>query len=102
MREVAYTRESVDKCWCGQCPVQAQSACANERYAESEDTLERGEMPTPGKLPGLYCAIGEATCDDLSITNRCFCPQCLIWGESALAGNHYCALGKPLPASQMM
>ena len=92
MRPVEYTRENVDKCWCGSCPVQAASTCARDLYEASKDAPE---MPPPEAMPGLYCATGHATCGDLALVNLCNCPACLVWGENGLRGNHYCELGAP-------
>jgi hypothetical protein len=88
--KVAYTQENIDKCWCGSCPVQADSACAKELYEKSkgEETL-----PPPEQLGGLYCSTGKATCQDLKLANLCSCPACLVWAENGLAHSHYGALG---------
>lgn len=90
MSRVAYTRENVDKCWCGSCPVQINSKCARELYEASKG---RDELPRPDKLGGLYCSTGTAVCKDLSFVNLCNCPACQVWGENGLAGNHYCEHG---------
>jgi len=90
MRTVAYTRENVEKCWCGSCPVQAQSACARDLYEASKDTED---LPSPERLGGLYCSTGKTICSDVTFVNLCNCPACLVWGEHALAGNHYCQQG---------
>lgn len=92
MAQVAYTWENVDKCWCGQCPVQSQSDCAKGKYEEAKDAEE---MPPVGELPGLYCATGKATCDDINGVARCYCAECLVWAENGLSANHYCVLGAP-------
>jgi len=90
MAKVAYAKENVEKCWCGSCPVQAKSECARELYVSSKASEQ---LVPPESLPGLYCASGHATCDDLKFVNMCNCPACLVWGENELRGNHYCALG---------
>ncbi|HSK47900.1 MAG TPA: DUF2769 domain-containing protein [Coriobacteriia bacterium] len=93
MKEVEYSQENVAKCWCGQCPVQKESDCAKDRYAKAKEQLAGGAMPEPDQMPGLYCATGKATCPDLNPMERCLCAQCLVWGESGLVSNHFCALG---------
>jgi hypothetical protein len=90
---VAYTQENIDKCWCGQCPVQVGSKCAAELYSAFKDS---GRLPAPERLGGLYCSTGKAICDDLSITNLCNCPGCLVWAENGLSANHFCALGSAI------
>jgi hypothetical protein len=90
MAAVAYTQDNIDKCWCGQCPVQIGSQCAKDLYEASKDS---GELPEPECLGGMYCATGEAICTDLALTNLCNCPACLVWAENGLTSNHYCKLG---------
>ena len=90
MRAVEYNRANIDKCWCGQCPVQSDSECAKELYQAS---LGSKELPPPGKLAGLYCATGRTPCHDITATNLCNCAACLVWSEHELASNHYCILG---------
>jgi hypothetical protein len=90
MAKVEYSKENVEKCWCGSCPVQSHSACAKELYEASKASEELGP---PESMPGLYCATGKATCDDLQLVNLCNCPACLVWGENDPRGNHYCLLG---------
>ncbi|MBE0476192.1 MAG: DUF2769 domain-containing protein [Coriobacteriia bacterium] len=94
MRAVRFTDENIRECLCGQCPVQARSECADRMYRASGRA--EGKVPSdPRSLPGLYCSIGLAVCDDLDFPRACECPRCLVWGRHGLAGNHYCALGKP-------
>ena len=90
MKPVPYTQENIDKCWCGQCPVQIGSACARRLY---ETASGSPTLPEPTQLGGLYCSTGSAICDDLALTNLCNCPGCLVWAENELASNHYCAHG---------
>lgn len=93
MNQVRYDTENVSKCWCGQCPVQAESACAKKEYEEAKPTIEAGSMPAPDDMPGLYCGTGTASCGDLKSKERCLCPECLVWGENKLISNHYCVQG---------
>ena len=90
MSLVAYTRDNIEKCWCGQCPVQIGSQCAKELYAASKDS---DELPPPERLGGMYCSAGKAICTDLELTNLCNCPACLVWAENDLSSNHYCMFG---------
>ena len=90
MPHVAYTQENIDKCWCGQCPVQIGSRCASDLY-EAAQRLEG--LPAPERLGGLYCSTGHTICDDVQFVNLCNCPACLVWSENGLASNHYCAVG---------
>lgn len=88
--KVEYSQENIDKCWCGQCPVQIGSACAKALYEASKNLAE---LPPPEQLGGLYCSTGKAICDDLEFVNLCNCPSCLVWAENGLSSNHYCKLG---------
>ena len=90
MKTVEYSQSNVDKCWCGQCPVQIGSECASELY---DSHVNSKGLPVPERLGGLYCATGKAICEDLELVNLCNCPGCLVWSENELAGNHYCAAG---------
>ena len=93
MPEVAYTRENVEKCWCGQCPVQIGSQCAKDLYEASKDLPE---LPPPERLGGMYCSTGKTVCTDVRFVNLCNCAACLVWSENALSSNHYCLLGSAL------
>jgi hypothetical protein len=90
MKPVEYTQENIDKCWCGQCPVQIGSDCARELFEAAE---AHSLLPPPERLGGLYCATGQSICDDLVVTNLCNCSACLVWSEHELASNHYCSAG---------
>ncbi len=90
MPTVACTRENIDKCWCGQCPVQIRSKCAKDLYAAWKDSPE---LPAPERLGGMYCATGKAVCTDIASVNLCNCAGCLVWAENGLSTNHYCLMG---------
>ncbi len=90
MRKVEYSRDNIEKCWCGHCPVQSGSECAKRLYEQSKAS---DELPPPEQLPGLYCSTGKATCGDIAPVNMCNCPACLVWGEHELTSNHYCVQG---------
>jgi hypothetical protein len=93
MQPVEYSEDNVNKCWCGQCPVQKESSCAKDGFQEASKDLEQHKMPDPKDMPGLYCSTGKATCDDLKPVERCLCSECLVWGEHTLPANHYCVQG---------
>ena len=90
MPKVHYSKENIEKCWCGSCPVQVKSACAKNLY---EKAKESEELPAPEQLGGLYCSTGKTICKDVDIINQCNCPSCLVWSENKLSSNHYCFLG---------
>jgi len=104
------------KCICGNCPVQAESACSrpkiekmvNMRASMSQPkggmsasgmsmgiAQEPMEMkPNPEEMPGVYCSIGVAACKDLDNKKACICEQCQVYkGFSLMQGRpveHFC------------
>ena len=82
--EVPYARENIQKCMCSQCPVQANSKCAQDKLESSKKAMENmsGEkVPDPKDVPGLYCSTGKATCQDLNPDRKCICNTCEVWKE---------------------
>ena len=47
MPKVAYVKDNIEKCWCGTCPVQAESKCAKDLYEESKKSKS---LPTHNGL----------------------------------------------------
>lgn len=112
--------EVIMKCMCGMCPVQAQSACSQPKLkmmmamranmgmkgsqmpAGSMSAMpnQMGEMkmPKPEQLPGPYCSIGKAACNDLDINKACICNTCQVYKEFNLTSGkpieHFCFNGK--------
>jgi hypothetical protein len=104
------------KCMCGMCPVQAESACSRPKLKTMMDMRasmgmkeggmpagsmsampgQMGEMkmPKPEELPGPFCSIGKAACNDLDRNKACICNTCQVYKEySLVAGRpveHYC------------
>lgn len=99
MPRVEYNQDNAQKCQCGVCPVQTQSECVKnlmmkmkQMKAQMEQTPEN-KMPEPKDMPGLYCAIGKAYCQDLDPTKGCVCPTCDVWKENNLKSKYYCQKG---------
>lgn len=90
MPKVAYTKDNIEKCWCGSCPVQSHSKCAQDLY---EASIGSEELLPPERLGGLYCSTGKTICTDVDFVKLCNCPACLVWSENDLISNHYCKLG---------
>ncbi len=42
MPRVAYTRENIDKCWCGSCPVWSENGLASNHYCLSGSAEQTG------------------------------------------------------------
>ncbi len=98
---VPYERENINRCRCPQCPVQADSKCAQDKIRSSKQAMENmpaDEVPNPENFPGVYCSIGEARCQDLKFDRKCICGSCEVWNEYDLKdadpNNHFCQQGK--------
>jgi hypothetical protein len=99
MPDVPYTSKNAALCKCYACPVQKDSACAQEKVAKVYATLATADPPPPpADLPGMYCASGIAKCTDLDIEGLCQCMSCAVYRISALDQWKYCNRG---PASQI-
>ena len=98
---VDYNMDNAGKCQCAKCPVQADSACAQEKIQkmmqmkEQMQSMDGGGMPEPQMMPGLYCAeaVGKASCDDLDFAQGCICDTCLVHQEHNLKSYRYCREG---------
>ncbi len=97
--KVPYTVSNIERCRCPECPVQASSACVQEKLSnlKNEVTFEKGEVPESKKVPGVYCSTGEATCI-LNPNNQCICKTCAVWAEYGLENAkpmmYFCNIGK--------
>jgi hypothetical protein len=81
--KIEFTRENITKCLCPQCPVQAESECAQTKMKMLQESM-RGMSPEPSDVPGVYCATGTATCSDLNPNKMCNCPNCNVFKENNL------------------
>ena len=97
MAEVAYNRETYNKCLCGGCPVNRSSDCvARLEVALDNGAIEKeGKMPDAASMPGAYCAtdVGKSACEDLDEGKSCLCPACPVHIGAELAKSHYCING---------
>jgi len=94
---VPYTKENINRCRCPQCPVQADSQCAQNEIKSSRQAMENapaGEVPDPKNVPGVYCSEGKAPCQGLNFDKQCICGTCEVWKEydlkDACPNNHFC------------
>ena len=94
--KIEFTRGNITKCLCPQCPVQAESECAQTKMKMLQESM-RGMSPEPSDVPGVYCATGTATCNDLDPNKTCKCPNCEVFKENNLAqgepGAYFCQNG---------
>lgn len=93
--------ENLEKCICGTCPVQADSACSKKKMEELNDILQKikaNEIPEPQDVPALYCATSKTICEDMDYSKMCQCNDCPIWDEYGLLEGepmgYYCRDGE--------
>lgn len=98
MPDVPYTRKNAALCRCYACPVQKDSACAQEKVSAVYATLTTADPPPPAELPGMYCTTGVAVCNDLDFDGLCQCMSCAVYRINALDQWNYCQRG---PASEI-
>jgi hypothetical protein len=78
--KVPFTEASIEKCRCGYCPVQSDSNCIKQ--VESQLPKNRKKVPLKHEeVPGVYCASGKATCNDLNFKSSCVYGTCSIFNE---------------------
>jgi len=99
--KVPYTVSNIERCMCSQCPVQADSVCAQEKFSTLKNeikSLGEGEAPEVQKVPGIYCSTGAATCVDLNPNRQCICKTCAVWEEYCLENAkpmmYFCNIGR--------
>jgi hypothetical protein len=99
--KVPYVVSNIERCKCSQCPVQADSVCAQDKYSRLKNemkSLGEGEAPEPHKVPGVYCSAGTATCSDLDHNRDCICKTCAVWEEHRLENAnpmmYFCNIGR--------
>jgi hypothetical protein len=87
MGKIEFTMENLKKCICPTCPVQADSACAEEKLMKMQEIMQEMEdklMSNPEMVPALYCASGKTSCKDLDFDQICQCNYCGVWKENDL------------------
>ena len=99
--KVPYIASNLERCMCSQCPVQSESACAQEKignFKNEAKNVGEGKAPSPQNVPGIYCSAGEAICRDLNPNKDCSCNTCAVWKEYDLENanviKYYCGSGK--------
>ena len=121
-RKVPLNSETLMKCQCSKCPVQAGSACSMPKIQKAMDMIsgttdsqeemggmggemalqanppEQMSMPKEEELPGPYCSIGVAACKDLDRNKACICSTCQVYADFDLSEGkpveHYCFTDK--------
>jgi hypothetical protein len=103
MGKVELNRENINRCLCKICPVQTESKCSKDKLDIVNEKIKREgdvqDILNPEEIPLVYCAIGKASCSDLSSRELCKCTQCNVWLENNLANNepieYFCVEGLP-------
>ncbi len=80
MADIPFTQEKVSQCVCPSCPVESQSQCAVALLSVSRRNPLKHE-----EVPGLYCAAGTATCQDLNYKEACICIACPVYMQYKLS-----------------
>ena len=101
--EIEFTVKNIKKCLCPECPVQAESECAEGKrriMLEIAYSSESGMYFEEDRVPGLYCATGKNICKDLDTSKECICDKCPVWNENELyqydPGHYFCQDGKSI------
>ncbi|AAM06607.1 DUF2769 domain-containing protein [Methanosarcina acetivorans] len=98
---VPYVWENISRCRCPECPVQADSRCAQDKIKSSRKAMEympAGDVPYPEYIPGVFCSEGKSLCKDLNFDRQYICDSCDVWKEYGLKdadpNNHFCQQGR--------
>jgi len=93
---VPFALDTVSKCLCPGCPVQAQSKCVAGLKPGLTEALKKNPLKHE-QIPGDYCAAGKATCTDIDTKKSCLCGNCAVFKQYNLAkgkpGGYYCSAG---------
>ncbi|MGZ7069494.1 MAG: DUF2769 domain-containing protein [Methanobacterium sp.] len=82
--KVIFNVKNIKRCLCPECPVQAESVCAEGKrriMLEIAYSSESGMYFERYNVPGMYCSTGEALCKDLNPHKMCRCRECSVWQE---------------------
>jgi len=93
--KVPFNVDTITKCICYNCPVQANSPCTKKgsdaglkiKEAHKNNEVSK-KLPQPKSLSGVYCSQGESPCKDLEFNKICTCPVCEIFNGYKLRQNN--------------
>lgn len=96
--KVPFTAENImEKCMCGQCPVQSNSKCVKDVDKNLAEAVKKNPIQRE-EVAGMYCSGGKAFCKDLDYHNACVCGTCAVYHEYRLGVDHpagyFCLGGK--------
>ncbi|HEX7467745.1 MAG TPA: DUF2769 domain-containing protein, partial [Methanobacterium sp.] len=66
--QIDFSVKNIKRCLCPQCPVQAESECAEGKrriMLEIAWSSESGMYFERDRVPGMYCTMGKALCHDI-------------------------------------
>ncbi|WP_292465937.1 DUF2769 domain-containing protein [Methanolobus sp.] len=99
--KVPYIKGNIERCMCSECPVQADSKCAQDKLERSKKIMANmsgDDVPDPKEVPGVYCSTGKARCSDLKPDEKCICNTCDVWKEYDLKNStpsmYFCQNGQ--------
>ena len=98
MVNIDFSVKNIKRCLCPGCPVQKESRCAEGKrriMLEIAYSSESGMYFERDRVPGMYCTMGKALCNDLDFRKICQCPNCQIYKEYNLENRFYCKNSKP-------
>ncbi len=78
--KVPFNAQSVRRCICPSCPVQAESECVTTKTSESKSAMQMDPLRRED-IPGVYCSTGVAACGDIDQKRNCICMSCPLWSE---------------------
>jgi hypothetical protein len=99
MTRIDFSMENIKKCLCTKCAVQIESQCVKDKQKimllMTQQDLDSPMRIDEGRVPGLYCSTGRATCSDIDTKKVCKCNECPIWDSYGLKPKRYfCREGK--------
>lgn len=101
MPKIEFSMENIKKCLCTKCAVQIESKCVKDKQKImlliTQQDLDSPMRMDSERVPGVYCATGQATCNDIDTKKVCKCNECPIWDQYDLKlckpGRYFCKNG---------
>jgi Protein of unknown function (DUF2769) len=99
MTSIDFSMENIKKCLCPKCAVQIESQCVKDKLKimllMTQQDLDSPMRMDEGRVPGLYCSTGRASCSDIATNKVCKCNECPIWeGYGLEPKKYFCRDGK--------
>ncbi|HSO25980.1 MAG TPA: DUF2769 domain-containing protein [Methanobacteriaceae archaeon] len=102
MGKIEFSMENVNKCLCTVCAVQGTSSCVKDKLQSMQEKMSEdidiASVIEPSDIPGMHCASGKTSCDDLYFHEECKCVECPVFKENDLISGepvgYFCRDGK--------